>query len=445
MSTIPTVEFEKNALIDSFKKKYTLKTVSDEFTGISNLRFESQNIFNANVDDTDFNSLTESEINRIKQSVRRYKSDVAEMRSIFSEINSSRPQSKYEILEEMMRDQAYKKTIEASHSSRLDGFLIGESTPEGKLQFFIRVVFQNYSHKREMSGFRFLLLTNDDKRFCLDKNNIISTRHDSTIREDWDVFLDTTLINIPTNIIEQAFVNGTRISVRFDGLDIRGSLSLESNNPAKVFRLLVNNSLKDEEIDDLYDDLNERQKIEEIREREELQKREKEEAKRRIYSLKNELSHIADRIRYLKINEFDTLERLIKTPLELSPINELKQLCDNNSIQSDLMDYINSLSDHFNTSTILSDIERLRKKDKLITKSKLYIKYSRVVAIIAFIVSLIWPSLVSNILFWISLTIYIILLIISYGKLTYGTEASRFIEAFPKEVHNKHSFNQLSN
>ena len=350
MGTIESIESEKSKLNRYFHDKYFPIFHIDEFTGEDAYCFRSGNFLtDTRVDDVDFKGLTENETKNIRKSSARDNNFTAELKSLMSGIGTKIGEEyvgtpKYEILEDLIENDIKMAKEEATHLSRIESFLIGSSS-KGKITYKIEVVFQNVSHQRLMSNFKFLIITPDNKRFGLGENDIVSITHQITSEGVWDIFSDTVILNVPIDVAERGVVNKSKISIRFDGLDIRTSLAFPFGSyPAKSFRLIKDDSLSDEEVDDLYDDYQEILELQEKeserlkREREEREAALEEEQKRK--SFEDKLLSKVDAIGNLNLKDFNTLKKLLNTPFKIKEIQELDNFCKSNRIQSSVLEYI---------------------------------------------------------------------------------------------------------
>lgn len=319
-----------------------------------------------------------------------------------------------------------------------------KSSSKPNLLYYGRVVFSavngvisnaidinGFMNESDKDLFQCFFLTKNKERIVVGKDNLVILN---------EVFYR---IVLPADIAEKVINDGTQLSVRVGSREEEAYIQFDVKSPAKVFKLVSEAQVDEDEIDDIYDECAasfeaEVKRQEDERIAKELKAREKELEKAREAKeerIKKEYSSLVSKVRRLPINEFDTLEALITSPSKLKPIKDLTEFCHEHNYKSEALDYIGSLKKHYKTESILQDITRLRAKNNRITISNKFNRFSWWISLGLLILSIVVEDVpVFDYLFYISAAATVISFFMAKGELKYGMEASKLIEDFPKRI-----------
>lgn len=206
------------------------------------------------------------------------------------------------------------------------------------------------------------------------------------LTKDLERFILKEPFNVPTEALSSILSSSTRFRAevfsvehndnfeetnRYHSFTIEGKLDFPFSKPYNVVRYIAyDGNLPDEEIDELYDDINK-----------ELLKNEEKHVKK---VTKDKLKAKEAAVEKLNLCEFATLSAIITNPTSIKEISDLEKYCKDNNISSSLLKKINDIPKKYDTARILKDIERCKKKSKANSN---WAKYYLFVAILGIVFS----------------------------------------------------------
>ena len=189
--------------------------------------------------------------------------------------------------------------------------------------------------------------------------------------------------------------NTTRFLISKKGLfEYRGQFDFYFPLPYQVVRFIVNKgNLPDAEIAELYDAIirvEEEYKIKQDK-YEKKKKKEKQEKERKEAAISGLKKH-EDRVRELNLCVFETLKKILSSPMTIAEIAELEKYCSTHQLESSLLDKIKEIPHKYDIKKIREKVEECEEKSRLNLQVAKRAKYTLIGCFICTIYSIFFES-----------------------------------------------------
>ena len=195
-------------------------------------------------------------------------------------------------------------------------------------------------------------------------------------------FSEDVAIDLTEEQVKQLLVPGTKLSMRFNGYDIRCSFDEKVVFYTRAMAFLQGDSSQLEYLSTYFQDIQNKER----QEAEEKERREQEEKERQKKAAEKEKKEKGLKQREKKIKEIDflkedLLEKVISAPREIPQIRALDKFCEENSINSTVLTYIDKLPERFNKDAVIAGVKEYRELSEVMEKRKSRPSFTTLVSI----------------------------------------------------------------